>query len=95
MSVEVWGPRVERMRLRRPGSGDVEMTAAADGWWTCDGDLADGERYGFVLGDGDHVRPDPRSRRQPDGVHGLSAHVDHEALTAAAPHLTDAMWTGR
>ena len=46
-------------------------------------------------GDGDHVRPDPRSRRQPDGVHGLSAHVDHEALTAAAPHLTDAMWTGR
>ena len=95
MSVEVWGPRVERMRLRRPGSGDVEMTAAADGWWTCDVDLADGERYGFVLGDGDHVRPDPRSRRQPDGVHGLSAHVDHEALTAAAPPLADATWTGR
>ncbi|WP_461030388.1 malto-oligosyltrehalose trehalohydrolase, partial [Streptomyces sparsus] len=38
-----------------------------------------GARYGFVLDDGP-VRPDPRSRRQPDGPEGLSAVVDHTAF---------------
>ncbi|MDZ8276656.1 malto-oligosyltrehalose trehalohydrolase [Microbacterium aquimaris] len=93
MSVEVWGPRVERMRLRRPGHDDVEMAAGADGWWRCEVDLAHGDRYGFVLGDSDHARPDPRSRRQPEGVHGLSAHVDLDARSDATPR--GPLWTGR
>lgn len=93
MSVEVWGPRAERMRLRRPDADDVEMTVDADGWWRCEVDLAHGDRYGFVLGDSEDARPDPRSRRQPDGVHGLSAHVDPATLATAVP-VTPA-WTGR
>jgi maltooligosyltrehalose trehalohydrolase len=48
-----------------------------------------GEEYGFVLDDGD-VRPDPRSRRQPRGVHDLSAWDD-----AASFVWSDAAWTGR
>lgn len=88
--IRVWAPRVERVRLRRPGEADVELHPAAEGWWESELALADGEEYGFVLGAGDAVRPDPRSRRQPRGVHDLSAHVD-----AGAFAWTDDDWTGR
>lgn len=46
--------------------------------------------YGFRLGDDPAVRPDPRSRRQPDGVHGLSRTFD-----PGAHKWGDAAWTGR
>ena len=36
--------------------------------------------YGFRLDGGDTVLPDPRSRRQPDGVHGWSRTYDPDAL---------------
>ncbi|MCR2813802.1 malto-oligosyltrehalose trehalohydrolase [Microbacterium sp. zg.Y1084] len=90
MSVDVWAPRAQRVRLRREGADDLDLIAGDDGWWAADVDLADGERYGFVLDDSDAVRPDPRSRRQPDGVHGTSAHVDVSQFT-----WTDHSWTGR
>ncbi|MEV8271757.1 malto-oligosyltrehalose trehalohydrolase [Microbacterium sp. NPDC077184] len=95
MTVDLWAPHASRVRLRRIGTDgapgvDLELDAAADGWWRADVALADGERYGFVLGDGDDLRPDPRSRRQPDGVHAASAHVDLARHT-----WTDAAWTGR
>ena len=88
--IEVWAPRPERVRLRRPDAADVELSRSADGWWSADVDLAPGDRYGFVLGDGDDARPDPRSRRQPDGVHGLSATDDPSSFA-----WTDQAWTGR
>ncbi len=49
-----------------------------------------GARYGFLLDDDPTVLPDPRSARQPDGVHECSAvhALDPEAWT-------DADWTGR
>ncbi|MGP3535932.1 malto-oligosyltrehalose trehalohydrolase [Microbacterium sp. RD1] len=96
MTVEVWAPLAERVRLRRLDADgataveDVELTAdPQSGWWRTDVELADGERYGFVLGDGE-LRPDPRSRRQPDGVHGASAWFDPSAHA-----WSDAHWTGR
>ena len=88
--VRVWAPRATRVRLRRPGVDDVELAAAGDGWWRADVELAHGDVYGFVLGDGDQVRPDPRSRRQPRGVHDLSAWHD-----PAVFRWTDHAWTGR
>lgn len=107
--IEVWAPRAERVRLRRAGHDDVELTRRTDatatrtgpadptgasasgaGWWAADVDLAHGDEYGFVLGDGDAIRPDPRSRRQPHGVHAASV-VDDPAAFA----WTDASWTGR
>ena len=68
----------------------MELSAVGGGWWAADVRLADGDEYGFVLGDGDAVRPDPRSRRQPRGVHESSAWFDPAAFT-----WTDAEWTGR
>ncbi|MDL5352688.1 malto-oligosyltrehalose trehalohydrolase [Microbacterium sp. zg-YB36] len=90
MSVEVWAPRAQRVRLRRPGTDDLELAVRDGGWWTVDVDLDEGERYGFVLGESEALRPDPRSRRQPDGVHAASAHFDPTSF-----EWTDSAWTGR
>ena len=87
--IEVWAPKARRVRMRRPGVDDVDLAPTGDGWWAAAVELADGDRYGFVLDDGE-PRADPRSRRQPDGVHGLSAWVD-----PAATVWTDGAWTGR
>ena len=88
--IEVWAPAAGRVRLRREGGADAELERGESGWWRADLALDDGEGYGFVLGDSDTVRPDPRSRRQPRGVHQLSAHFDHSAFA-----WTDQAWTGR
>lgn len=98
--IEVWAPRARRVRVRtltddgtRIAERELTGPHARDGvagWWSADLDLDDGERYGFLIDDGDQVRPDPRSRRQPDGVHGPSA--------TFVPHAfgwTDGSWTGR
>ncbi|SDH16613.1 malto-oligosyltrehalose trehalohydrolase [Microbacterium pygmaeum] len=90
MSIEVWAPRTSRVRMRRPDVPDVELTATADGWWTSNIVLGDGDEYGFVLGDGDDLRPDPRSRRQPRGVHEASAWFDPQSFS-----WSDDSWTGR
>ena len=90
MTIEVWAPRAARVRLRRPGHADAELVAQDAGWWRSDVTLASGDEYGFVLGDSDTARPDPRSRRQPRGVHDLSAWDDPAAFT-----WTDGAWTGR
>jgi len=91
MTIEVWAPRAARVRLRRPGQDDVELTGDA-GWWRADVALANGDEYGFVLGDAADApaRPDPRSRRQPRGVHDLSAWDDGASFA-----WTDTAWPGR
>ena len=89
--IQVWAPRAERVRLRRlAGESDRDLRSGADGWWTAEVTLAAGEDYGFVLADSDELRPDPRSRRQPRGVHEASAHVDLDAFS-----WSDDAWTGR
>ncbi|WP_299091056.1 malto-oligosyltrehalose trehalohydrolase [uncultured Microbacterium sp.] len=90
MSIEVWAPRAERVRLRRPGHDDIDLTPRDRGWWGAEVTLVAGDEYGFVLGAGDRVLPDPRSRRQPQGVHAMSA-VDDPAAFA----WTDGDWRGR
>lgn len=86
----VWAPRARRVELRAPRLGrDLPLTRGSDGWWHSEAALAEGDEYGFVL-DGGAVRPDPRSRRQPRGVHDLSAVFDPDAYDWA-----DTAWTGR
>jgi maltooligosyltrehalose trehalohydrolase len=96
--IEVWAPNAERVRVRRLADDgatleerDLERaTADAAGWWRTDLELAEGDRYGFLLGDSEDLRPDPRSRRQPEGVHGPSAAFDPTTYS-----WNDAAWTGR
>ena len=47
-------------------------------------------RYGYLLDDDEKPLPDPRSRRQPDGVHERSATFDPGDFA-----WTDQAWTGR
>ncbi|MFS0852987.1 malto-oligosyltrehalose trehalohydrolase [Microbacterium sp. 179-I 3D4 NHS] len=96
--IEVWAPNADRMRVRRLDAGGTTLderelrrsTADAEGWWSTDLELSDGDRYGFLVGDGEDLRPDPRSRRQPEGVHGPSAAFDPTAYS-----WNDDSWTGR
>ncbi len=86
---DVWAPRPQRVRLRIGGE-TLAMTRGDDGWWTPTEPVPDGEvDYGYLLDDDPDPRPDPRSRRQPDGVHGLSR---RDPMTHA---WQDAGWTGR
>jgi maltooligosyltrehalose trehalohydrolase len=91
MTIDVWAPKARRVRLRRPSQeSDLDLAVRDGGWWSADIALADGEEYGFVLDESDDLRPDPRSRRQPRGVHDASAFFD-----PSAHEWQDSAWTGR
>src|SRR6478752_8153977 len=91
---DLWAPKAQHVTLlaggqrypMEPASGD-----GRDGWWTAPEAPASGEvDYGYLL-DGDTTPlPDPRSRRQPDGVHALSRTFD-----AGAHEWADGGWQGR
>ncbi|GAB3282287.1 malto-oligosyltrehalose trehalohydrolase [Sinomonas notoginsengisoli] len=96
----VWAPipsRVELVLGTGPEAETLPLEEADGGWWMppsseaarVAGALAAGERYGYVL-DGEGPFPDPRSPRQPDGVHALSAGFDPDRHAWA-----DGDWTGR
>ena len=87
---DVWAPRPSRLRLA-VGDDVVEMTRGGDDWWSPAGPVPDGEvDYGYLVDDDEDVRPDPRSRRQPGGVHARSRTFDPTAYA-----WTDQSWTGR
>ncbi|MEO9327625.1 malto-oligosyltrehalose trehalohydrolase [Gordonia aurantiaca] len=96
----MWAPAAESVSLALATGPDSPtslhpMSRRDGGWWQLDtapegfdptpADL----RYGFSV-DGSDVRPDPRSVRQPEGVHGLSA-----LFTVDESVWTDSRWTGR
>lgn len=85
----VWAPRPERVQLDVDGTLHP-MTRGDDDWWRAEVDAAPDARYGFVLDDDPKVLPDPRSPRQPDGVHERS-----QLWTPAADAWTDDSWAGR
>ncbi|MCF6385919.1 malto-oligosyltrehalose trehalohydrolase [Mycobacterium sp. MBM] len=67
----VWAPRPSRVQLDVDGTRHP-MKRGADDWWRATVPANPDSRYGFVLDDDDTVLPDPRSARQPDGVHARS-----------------------
>ena len=81
----VWAPTPMQVAVQIDGARHP-MRRGGGGWWTGP-DLAVGARYGFLLDDDPTPRPDPRARRLPDGVHGLSE------VTAPRRARTD--WPGR
>jgi maltooligosyltrehalose trehalohydrolase len=88
----VWAPRAERLRLS-VGDATVEMERGADDWWSPAGpvpDAAEENDYGYLIDDSDTPRPDPRSRRQPAGVHQRSRTFDPSAFD-----WSDERWSGR
>jgi malto-oligosyltrehalose synthase/malto-oligosyltrehalose trehalohydrolase len=87
---DVWAPRPTRISLR-VGDRTVPMERGTGDWWRTTESVPSGEvDYGYLLDDEPTPRPDPRSRRQPGGVHGLSRTFDPGAF-----RWTDRSWTGR
>ena len=84
----VWAPLPNDVRLDVDGTAHP-MTRGDDGWWRATVDVAPDARYGFLLDDDPKVLPDPRSARQPDGVHERSALWD-----PATVQWNDGAWRG-
>ena len=91
----VWAPTPSRLRLS-VGDAIVPMRRSEGDWWVpdgADGAVPDPTRgpcdYGYLIDDSDVPLPDPRSRRQPAGVHQRSQTYD-----AGAFAWTDETWTG-
>ncbi len=92
----VWSPVATHVRLS-VGDAIVQMRRSGGDWWVPDGtdgavpDLTEGPcDYGYLIDDSDVPRPDPRSRRQPAGVHQRSRTFDPSSFV-----WTDGAWTGR
>ena len=84
---DVWAPAASTLTLLIDGERHP-MTVTSDGWWSAPEGVS-GTDYGYLV-DGDETPlPDPRSRRQPESVHGLS-----RTFTSAF-EWTDTSWTGR
>ncbi|QBX56545.1 malto-oligosyltrehalose trehalohydrolase [Nocardioides seonyuensis] len=95
---DVWAPRPRRVRLvcRVEDVHEVvDMSRGPDDWWTPaqplpeSVDRASCVDYGYLLDDDPDPRPDPRSRRQPRGVHELSRR------DMGTHEWQDSAWTGR
>ncbi|MEX0426044.1 malto-oligosyltrehalose trehalohydrolase [Nocardioides sp. DS6] len=89
---DVWAPRAERLRLS-VGDDIVEMSKGPDDWWSPEGPVPDPALevdYGYLIDASDAPRPDPRSRRQPAGVHQRSRTYDPGSFA-----WSDQDWTGR
>jgi maltooligosyltrehalose trehalohydrolase len=85
----VWAPLPELVRLDVDGSL-YPMNRSENGWWRADVDARVDARYGFVLDDDRTVLPDPRSPRQPGGVH------ERSQLWHTTPDVwSDNDWQGR
>jgi maltooligosyltrehalose trehalohydrolase len=87
-ALRVWAPAVTSISVRADGT-DTPLDPAGEGWWTGP-ELVPGTDYGYLLDGSDEPVPDPSSRRQPDGVHGLSRVYDQDAFT-----WHDDQWAGR
>ncbi|MDM7989975.1 malto-oligosyltrehalose trehalohydrolase [Arthrobacter sp. zg-Y877] len=73
---DVWAPKAGTMTLLADGRR-LSMTRGENGWWHAQhAELTEDIDYGYLIDDAETPVPDPRSRRQPGGVHALSRTFD-------------------
>jgi maltooligosyltrehalose trehalohydrolase len=94
INFDVWAPRAGSLTLL-VGGKRCAMRRVDQGWWVPADELPTeflhtGVDYGYLIDDETTPIPDPRSRWQPCGVHGLSRTFDFTAHT-----WSDDNWTGR
>lgn len=74
MNFTVWAPAAKQVELVI-GQETTPMLRAAGGWWGHTREAEQGTLYQFRI-DGGAPLPDPRSKWQPEGVHGPSCMID-------------------
>ena len=73
---EVWAPKAGTVTLVADGR-QLSMSRGENGWWHVQhAELPGDIDYGYLIDGAETPVPDPRSRRQPGGVHGLSRTFD-------------------
>ncbi|MDN3934930.1 malto-oligosyltrehalose trehalohydrolase [Arthrobacter sp. YD4] len=90
---DIWAPEAKDVVLLAGGQRYTmtRATSGPEGWWTAaDAPAGDDVDYGYLLDGDDSPLPDPRSRRQPEGVHSLSRTFDPRGHQWA-----DGGWSGR
>jgi maltooligosyltrehalose trehalohydrolase len=88
VSFSVFAPNAPQLSLRWKDR-TLAMERSPDGFFTLEVEgAAPGDRYAFVFPDG-RERPDPATRRQPEGVHAASQIFDVNRF-----RWTDSAWRG-
>lgn len=73
---DVWAPKANTVTLLADGR-HLSMSPGEKGWWHVQHSELTGDiDYGYLIDDAQTPVPDPRSRRQPRGVHELSRTFD-------------------
>jgi maltooligosyltrehalose trehalohydrolase len=86
MDFRLWAPKATTVEIAL-ANRRIPMMPCAGGWWIVDVPAAGPEtEYSFIL-DNSPPLPDPRSACQPQGVHGPSRVIDHQAFA-----WTDERW---
>lgn len=88
----VWAPHADcvKVRILNPHCRSVPMEALPNGYFRLVIQGQDARRYLYDLGgNGQKLRPDPASRRQPEGVHGPSEVLQEEEFS-----WDDSGWRG-
>jgi maltooligosyltrehalose trehalohydrolase len=84
---QVWAPYAQTVEVQI-GDQRFPMTAGTHAWWSAEvGSAGPGTDYGFVIDGIEPPLPDPRTRWQPNGVHGLSRVVEDSSF-----QWTDGSW---
>ena len=83
---EVWAPHAKKLAVQVSSATLAITTLAMDGpdeqgRWRLDvAEATPGSDYGYLIDDDAKPYPDPRSLRQPNGVHGLSRLYDQDTF---------------
>lgn len=78
---DVWAPSAKSLAVQVNGETVPMHGPDARGCWRAEVQSADpGDDYGFIVNGEMNAYPDPRSLRQPTGVHGLSRIYDQSAF---------------
>src|SRR5262245_45367623 len=79
VNTRIWAPAAQEVSLVIDGR-DVPLSAETGGYFSGQTEGKAGSRYGFRVNRSERLYPDPASRFQPDGPHGLSEVVDPGAF---------------
>jgi maltooligosyltrehalose trehalohydrolase len=85
----VWAPHAQQVSVELGHSRRMKMSRGADGLFECVAKASPGDRYSYILDEGEQRLPDPVSRLLPEGVHGPTEIVDAESF-----HWSDEEWCG-